>query len=164
MLQPTVLSLCVLTDGDQVHIIILGLVARQAEAGPHIGIQLQLLAQGQVKGPETLANRSSHGALQTDPVLQHGVQVLARDKTVCALIYCLAQMLIIPNDGCSRCLKYGLYGLGYLWADAIAWEHRSCNRLRAHEARCLLKARDLLLQEVACLAQHGNKLSRKRCL
>jgi hypothetical protein len=40
VLQPTVLPLSVLPDGHQVDVVILGLVAREAEARPHIGIQV----------------------------------------------------------------------------------------------------------------------------
>jgi hypothetical protein len=40
----------------------------------------------------------------------------------------------------------------------FTWKQRGCDRLRAHKARCLLKAWHLLLQEVARLAQHVGKL------
>jgi hypothetical protein len=43
VLQAAVLPLSVLPDGDQVDIVVLGLVAGKAEAGPHVGIQVQLL-------------------------------------------------------------------------------------------------------------------------
>lgn len=43
VLQAAVLALCVLPDGDQVNVIVLGLVPGQAEARPHVGIQVELL-------------------------------------------------------------------------------------------------------------------------
>ena len=45
------------------------LVPRDGEAGPHIGIQLQLLSQSQIERPVPLANGGSHGPFQAYPVL-----------------------------------------------------------------------------------------------
>ena len=45
------------------------LVPRDGEAGPHIGIQLQLLPQSQVERPVPLANGGGHGPFQAYPVL-----------------------------------------------------------------------------------------------
>ncbi len=46
-----------------------GLVAWDGEAGPHIGVQLQLLAQREVQRPVALADGRCHGPLQAHPVL-----------------------------------------------------------------------------------------------
>lgn len=45
------------------------LVPRDGEAGPHIGIQLQLLPQSQVERPVPLADGGGHGPFQAYPVL-----------------------------------------------------------------------------------------------
>ena len=63
MLQAAVLSLRVLAHCDQVHVVVPGLVAGQAQARSDVGEQLQLLAQGEVQGSEALANGSGHRAL-----------------------------------------------------------------------------------------------------
>lgn len=68
MLQTTVLSFCVLSDGDKVDVVISGLVAWDAETWTHICVQLQLLTECQVERPVTFSNGSSHRTLQPDPV------------------------------------------------------------------------------------------------
>eukprot|EP00955_Chlamydomonas_euryale_P100284 365273-Chlamydomonas_euryale.AAC.6 len=69
VLQTRVLSLGVLANGHQVDIVVSRLVARDRHARPHVGVQIQLLAQGQIERPETLSNRGRHRALQADAVL-----------------------------------------------------------------------------------------------
>ena len=49
VLEAAVFSLRVLADGHQVHPVVTRLVPWDAEAGPYVGIQLQLLTQGQVE-------------------------------------------------------------------------------------------------------------------
>lgn len=45
----------------------------QAAAGTHVGVQVELLAQGQVQGAVTLADRCHQGTLQSDFVPVHAV-------------------------------------------------------------------------------------------
>ena len=78
MLQTTVLALCVLSDCDQVDIVIPGLVSWNAEAWPHIGIQLEFLTECQVERPMTLADRSGHGSLQPNPVFLCSKQYMSK--------------------------------------------------------------------------------------
>ena len=49
VLQATVFALCVFSDRDYVDVVILGLVARETEARPNVGIQLQLLPQSEIE-------------------------------------------------------------------------------------------------------------------
>lgn len=44
------------------------------EAGAHVGVQLQLLAEREVEGAEALADGGGHGALQADAVALQGVR------------------------------------------------------------------------------------------
>lgn len=48
MFNPTVFSLSVLPDGDQVHISVGGLVALNGHTGAHIGIEVKGFPQQQV--------------------------------------------------------------------------------------------------------------------
>lgn len=48
MFNPTVFSLSVLPDGDQVHVGVGGLVALNGHTGAHIGIEVKGLPQQQV--------------------------------------------------------------------------------------------------------------------
>lgn len=58
-------------DGHQVDAVIARLVTGKAEAGAHVGIQLQLLPEGEVEGPEPLADGGCHRTLQADAMLLH---------------------------------------------------------------------------------------------
>lgn len=44
------------------------------EAGAHVGVQLQLLAEREVEGAEALADGRGHGALEADAVALQGVR------------------------------------------------------------------------------------------
>lgn len=79
MLQPTVFSLCVLSDSDQVDIVIPGLVAWNAEAWSYICKQLQLFAQSEVEGSVAFPDGCCHGTLEPNPVfLQQACLMLRR--------------------------------------------------------------------------------------
>lgn len=69
MFQATVLALCILSDSYKVHVIITRLIARDAEARPHVGVQLKLFPKGQIERPMALADRSRHGPFQPNAVL-----------------------------------------------------------------------------------------------
>lgn len=56
-------------------------LARSPEAGAHIGVQLQLLAQGEVEGAEALANGGGHGPLQANAVLLRQAKQKRERKT-----------------------------------------------------------------------------------
>lgn len=50
MFNPTVFSLSVLPDGDQVHICVGGLVAFNGRTGAHIGVEVKGFPQKEVHG------------------------------------------------------------------------------------------------------------------
>lgn len=68
MLKAAVLSLCVLTYRDDVHIVVSGLVARYAEARPDVGKKLELFPEGEVERAMAFADGSCHGPFQPNPV------------------------------------------------------------------------------------------------
>jgi len=52
----------VLADGHEVDVVVLGLVARDALARPHVGVQVQGLAEREVQRAVALADRGGEGA------------------------------------------------------------------------------------------------------
>lgn len=74
VLEPAVLSLGVFSDGDDINILVWGVDALKAFARPDIRVQLELLPQGHVQGPEALPDWRLEGALQSELVLAQGVQ------------------------------------------------------------------------------------------
>lgn len=68
VLNTRVFALGVLTDGDDVHVIVQRLVALEAAAGTYVGVKVELLAQSQVQGAVTLADGRHEGTLQADLV------------------------------------------------------------------------------------------------
>ena len=66
MLQPTVLSLRILSYSHQVDVVISGLVAGYAKARTDICKKLQLLSEGKIEGPVAFPNWCRHGPLQSN--------------------------------------------------------------------------------------------------
>mmetsp|Transcript_10786 Transcript_10786/g.32062 ORF Transcript_10786/g.32062 Transcript_10786/m.32062 type:complete len:323 (+) Transcript_10786:437-1405(+) len=132
VLQTRVLSLGVLANGHQVDIVVSRLVARDRHARPHVGVQIQLLAQGQIERPETLSNRGRHRALQADAVLLDRLEVLQRYHRVGAGVDRLANNLLVPSDRHAGGVEDLLHGLGDVRANAVAGEERRRERLAAH--------------------------------
>ena len=66
-----------------------------------------------------LADRRRHRALEADPVLEHRVEVLARDHGVSARVDGRADVLLVPGDGHAGGFEDGPNGVGDLRADAF---------------------------------------------
>lgn len=107
----------VLPDRHQVDVVVPRLVPGDREARPHVGVQLQLLAERQVERPVSLPDRRGHRTFQADPVLQDGIEILARDHTVGARVDRRADVLLVPGDGHARGVEDGLDGVGDFRAD-----------------------------------------------
>lgn len=73
VLNARVLTLGVLADGDHVDVVVQRLVALEAAAGSNVGIQVELLAQGQVQRAMALAHGRHQGSLQADLVRVHRI-------------------------------------------------------------------------------------------
>lgn len=94
VLDAGVLALGVLTDGDHVHIVVQRLVALETAAGTHVGVQIELLAQGQIQRPMALADGRHQRTLQADLVRVHRVNggLWDAELSVGSLLTCHAQM------------------------------------------------------------------------
>lgn len=114
----TLLTFRVLPDRHQVHVVVSRLVPGDTEARPDVGVQLELLPQRQVERPMPFPDRRRHGPLESDAVLEHAVEVLARHHRVGPRVDCLADVLLVPGDGDARGLEDGADGVGDLRADA----------------------------------------------
>lgn len=80
VLNTRVLALGVLTNGDDVHVIVQRLVALEAAAGTYVGVKVEFLAQRQVQRAVTLADGRHEGTLQADLVRVNGVDGGLRDS------------------------------------------------------------------------------------
>jgi len=69
-----------------------------------------------------LADRRRHGTFQPDAVLEHRVEVLARDHRVGARVDGGADVLLVPGHGHARGVEDGADGVGDLGADAFFFD------------------------------------------
>lgn len=68
MFDATVLALRVLSDGDQVHVGVRGLVALDGDAGSHVGVEVKGLPEQQVHGGVACSDRCLQGSYRTEVV------------------------------------------------------------------------------------------------
>ena len=66
VLDARVFSLGVLADGDQIDVVVQGLVAFDGFAGSHVGVQTELFSQLKIKRSESLADGGHQGRLQSN--------------------------------------------------------------------------------------------------
>lgn len=79
VLNTRIFSFGVLSDGDNVDILVRSLVAFNGTARSHVGIKVEFLTQSQIQGAMTLSDRSGQGTFQADLVLVDGVDGSLRD-------------------------------------------------------------------------------------
>ena len=121
LLSPSfsLLTFRVLPDRHQVDVVVPSLVPGDGETRPHVGVQLQLLAQRQVERAVSFTDGGGHRPFKADPVLEDRVEVLARDHGVGAGVDGRADVLLVPGDGHARGVEDGTDGVGDLRADAL---------------------------------------------
>lgn len=86
MLQSTVLSLSVLSDGNNINVSVRRVYSFNASTGSHVRIELKSLSEGDVERSETLSNGCLEGSLQTHFILPEGLQRIVGDEvSLCSL-------------------------------------------------------------------------------
>ena len=109
-LDARVLALRVLPDGDQVDVVVERLVALDRLAGPHVGVETELLSELQVQGSETLSDGRHERTLEADLVPVYRVDGLLRDPHRAIGVLDRRHVHRLPLDGYAGCGEYPATG------------------------------------------------------
>lgn len=120
VLDAGVLTFSVFSDGDDVDVLVFGLVANDGLAWSNVGVKAEGLSEHEVHGGVASADGSGKGTLKTDLVLVDGFPSGLREYPAAICLLDSVNVSLFPIDWSPS----GVEDLGNssrdLWADAIA--------------------------------------------
>lgn len=99
VLNAGVFTLGVLTNEDDIDIVVRGLVACDRLAGTEVGEEVEGTAEGEVEGDVSLSDGGSEGSLQCDVVAGDAVDCGVGDDRL-AVLELRGDIAELPLDGC----------------------------------------------------------------
>jgi len=120
VLDAGVLTFSVFSDGDDVDVIVFGLVANDGLAWSNVGVKAEGLSEHEVHGGVASADGSGKGTLKTDLVLVDGFPSGLRENPAAVWLLDSVNVSLFPIDWSPS----GVEDLGNssrdLWADTVA--------------------------------------------